>query len=98
MIVPLIHRVLIKVDVVETKTASGIVLAVNEKREQAAAETGTVIAIGDTAFQDFKAEVVPQIGDKVYFAKYAGKVVKDSDGTEYTCVNDEDICAIIKNV
>jgi chaperonin GroES len=96
MIVPILHRVLVKVDEVETKTASGIVLAVNEKREQAAAETGVVISIGDTAFKDFKAEVVPNIGDKVYFAKYAGKVVKDVDGTEYTVLNDEDIIGVIK--
>ena len=34
MIAPLLHRILVKPDSVETKTASGIVLAINEKREQ----------------------------------------------------------------
>ena len=48
MITPLLHRIILKMDEVETKTASGIVLAINEKREQAAAEVGTVVSIGET--------------------------------------------------
>lgn len=97
MIAPLLHRILVKPDSVETKTASGIVLAINEKREQAAAEIGTVVAIGPTCFKDFGMDAdILKGGDRVYFAKYSGKVVKDVDGEEYTILNDEDIVAILK--
>ena len=94
MLKPLLHRVLIKPDPVEKTTASGIVLAIDEKREQAAAESGVVVAIGDTAFVDFKTGVIPVVGDRVYYAKYAGKQVKDGED-KYLALNDEDIVAII---
>lgn len=97
MIIPILHRILVKPDPVETKTAGGIILAVNEKREQAAAECGTVVAIGNTAFKDFGGDpsLVP-IGTRIFYAKYAGKEVKDIDDTIYVALNDEDIVAIIR--
>jgi co-chaperonin GroES (HSP10) len=97
MIVPLLHRLIIKLDNPEETTPAGIVIpkAILE-REQTGAEIGTVISIGDTAFKDFKAELIPIVGDKVYFAKYAGKKVKDIDEAEYVAINDEDCVAIIK--
>lgn len=105
MIVPVLHRLLIKPSKVEEanetfKKMRELGLAIPEsdtkKREQQAVEVGEVIAIGDTAFKDFGAEVVAKVGDKVYFAKYSGKQVKDVDGTEYLLCNDEDIVALIK--
>ena len=99
MLKPMLHRIIVKPDPVETKTAGGIILAINEKREQAAAEIGTVVAIGDTAFSDFGGDPnLLQIGDKVYYAKYAGKFVKDVDGTEFVILNDEDcVCILTEN-
>jgi len=94
-VVPILHRLLVKPDPVETKTQAGIILAINEKREQAGAEMGTVIAVGDTAFKDFKADVVPNIGDRIYFAKYAGKEIT-LDGDRYLLLNDEDTLGLIK--
>lgn len=94
---PILHRVLVKPDEVETKTKSGIVIALNEKREQAAAESGTVVKIGSTCFTDYGGDPsLLNIGDKVFYARYAGKQVKDTDDTEYVLLNDEDIVAIIK--
>lgn len=96
MIVPLLHRVLIKADKVETKTEAGIILALDEKRENAAAETGRVISIGPTCFKDYGGNPEDiKIGDKIAFAKYAGKTIKDKE-EEYVLLNDEDIIAIIK--
>lgn len=97
MIIPVLHRLLVKPEEVETKTESGIVLAINEKREQAAAEKGTVIAIGETCFQDYGGNNnTVAVGDLVFYARYSGKQVKDTDGTEYVLLNDEDIVGIIK--
>jgi len=96
MIKPILHRILIKVDPVETKTASGIIVSLNEKREQAAAEIGTVVDIGTTAFKDYgEAPDLIKVGDRVYFAKYAGKTVKDVDDNEFTILNDEDIVGVL---
>ncbi len=94
MIVPFLHRVLVRPTPVETKSAGGIILSLNEKREQAAAEEGTVIALGDTFGVDYKTEVLPVVGDKVYFARYAGKWIKEND-EDLVLLNDEDILAII---
>jgi co-chaperonin GroES (HSP10) len=97
MIIPVLHRLLVKPDTVETVTNSGIVLAINEKREQAAAEQGVVISKGETCFADYGGRTdTVVVGDRVLYAKYAGKEVTDLDGTKYILVNDEDIVGVIK--
>ncbi len=97
MIEPVLHRILVKPDPVETKTSGGIILAINEKREQAAAEIGTVVKIGSTAFKDYGGDPnLLQEGSRVFFARYAGKTVKDNDGSEYVLLNDEDIVGLLK--
>lgn len=93
MIVPFLHRVLVKPIPVETKSAGGIILSLNEKREQASASQGTVIALGDTFGVDYKANLLPKVGDKVYFAQYAGRWIKEND-EDLVLLNDEDILAI----
>lgn len=104
MIVPILHRLLIHPIQVEEANATfrkmkELGLAIPEsdtkKREQQAVEVGIVVAVGDTAFRDFNATVIPVVGDKIYFAKYSGKAVKDEE-IEYVLINDEDVCGIIK--
>ena len=95
MIVPLLHTVLIKPDEVETKTASGIVIPdlVTEK-ERKAMEYGTVVTVGPRAFIDYGRDpTILKGGDRVSFARYSGKVIKDTDDVEYVLVNDIDILA-----
>lgn len=97
MILPLLHRILLKLDDVEKKTESGIVIPeMVTERERKAIEIGTVVAIGPTAFKDFGgAEDTLSIGDKVIIARYSGKEVKDKDEA-FIVVNDEDILCITK--
>lgn len=66
-------------------------------REQAAVDEGTVVSFGPTAFKDFGVENQIVVGDYIVYAKHAGKEVKDTDGTKYVLINDEDICAIIRS-
>ena len=94
-LVPILHRLIVEPEEIETKTASGIILSVNEKAERKAVEKGKVLAIGDTAFIDFKAGITPKVGDTIYFAKYAGKEIKDSD-KDYLILNDEDVICVVK--
>lgn len=98
MIVPLLHTVLIKPDEVETKTASGIVIPdlVTEK-ERKAMEYGTVVTVGPRAFIDYGRDpTILKGGDRVSYARYSGKVIKDTDGIEYVLVNDLDILAKVE--
>jgi len=104
MIKPILHRIIVKQDVLEEKDdlykrakAAGLDLDFGEReREQAAIDTGTVVAIGATAFKDFGADEFPiSVGDTVVYARYAGKAVTDpADGKKFIALNDEDIIAI----
>jgi co-chaperonin GroES (HSP10) len=96
MLTPILHRVIVTPDPVEEVSAGGIVLAIDPKKERIAVEHGTIVSVGDTAFSgDFKTEYPPKAGDKVYYAKFAGKIIKDSDDVEYLILNDEDVIAVI---
>lgn len=98
MIVPLLHTVLIKPDEVETKTTSGIIIPdlVTEK-ERKAMEYGTVVTVGPRAFIDYGRDpTILKGGDRVSYARYSGKVIKDTDGIEYVLVNDIDILAKVE--
>lgn len=106
MIIPVLHRIIVKQDKLEEKDQifkrakeAGLFVDLSEKsREQAAVDTGTVVSIGPTAFKDFGAEQPPIIlQDSVVFAKHAGKIIVDpEDGETYIALNDEDIiCKLI---
>lgn len=97
MIEPAGHRVLIKPEVVEEKTAGGIILsAVTKERDQQATMRGTVVKVGANAWKAFDdGSPWAKEGDKVVFRKYAGEVIKEGD-EEYRVVNDEDIIAVIR--
>lgn len=95
-VIPFLHRVLVRLKPVEKTTESGIIIPdTTTRKEQAATEEGVVVAVGETFGRDYGAKQIPQVGDKVYFAKYAGKFIKDDDGTDMVLLNDEDIVALI---
>lgn len=96
-------RIVVKPNVVETKTASGIVLAINEDVENGAVVRGIVVDIGEDAWAAYKPKTEfagLKIGDQVYFARYAGKRIKETDdGEEFLVLNDEDIvCKVMEEV
>lgn len=105
MLEPLLFRILVKkFELEETdetyKKAKefGFVIPDNEarKRDNNAVDKGKVIAIGPDAFKEWTSEQVVRVGDEVYFAKYAGKVLKDPyTGEEFLALNDEDLVARI---
>ena len=78
-----------------TAKAAGLVLpdTVRDK-EQAAATSGVIIAIGSTAWADLDdGQPWAAIGDRVSYARYAGKVIPGKDNVDYTLINDNDILA-----
>jgi co-chaperonin GroES (HSP10) len=75
--------------------AAGLVLVdKTTEREKMAQVKGRLVAAGGNAFEDWAGQV-PQLGDVVWFAKYAGYVVKGDDGQEYRLANDKDISAVL---
>jgi co-chaperonin GroES (HSP10) len=107
MIVPTLHRILVKADKLEEVDKTfvkakeiGIVIPEHEdrKRAQAGVDKGTVVALGPTAFRDFNAECPIKVGDYIAYARFAGKILSDPETEEdYVILNDEDVVCIFKN-
>jgi len=93
------NRVIIKPDSIEEVTSGGIVIAQTStyvREEKAATSTGIVVDFGPAAWLDpaLGGEPWAQIGERVVFARYAGKYVTDpDDGEEYVVINDDAIQA-----
>jgi len=99
MIEALGNRVIIKPDSIEEVTQGGIVIAQTTnyvREEKAATSTGIVMDFGEAAWLDpiMGGEPWVDVGDRVVFARYAGKYVTDpDDGEEYVVINDDAIQA-----
>lgn len=98
---PLEYRCVVRLDPVEEMTAGGIIVPQQVQDQESMAQVhGTLVDMSDMAFTDienkkWKCEV-PELGDKVMIAKFAGLVVKeDEDGVqvEYRLINDKDVVA-----
>jgi co-chaperonin GroES (HSP10) len=104
MIIPTLHRILVKADKLEevdkTRVKAkqlGIVIPEMDehKRAQAGVDRGTVVTIGPTAFRDFNAESPIKEGDYVAYARFAGKIIDDPYTDEqYVLLNDEDVVCV----
>lgn len=99
---PIEYKVIVKPDLIEETDdaikrfkALGMELPDAEKeRDKQRQITGTLVAIGGLAFDGF-GDPMPKVGDKTYFAKYAGLVIKSDDGTEFRLMNDKDITGVL---
>ena len=102
-IVPVLHRLLVKVQTEQLKTDGGIFLPETDeiKRRQKGKEVGEVVAIGPTAFISSSGEALDKVelGDTVYFVKYAGTEIENPNDkkTNYRLINDEDVIALLKD-
>ena len=95
---PVEFNVLVKPKEVEERTAGGIIVPdIARDREQVAAVEGEIVAVSPLAFtyEDWGDHEKPKVGDRVYFAKYAGMLVKGRDGVEYRLLKDKDLGAVI---
>ena len=88
MLKPLADRVLIEVDVEETKTAGGILLPDTAQKKS---QKGTVIAVGSGKVLD-NGERLPfevAVGDRVLFAKYSGVDIEEG-GKKFLLLSERD--------
>lgn len=89
MLKPLADRVLVEVDVEESKTAGGILLPDTAQKKS---QKGTVIAIGSGKVLD-NGERLPfevAVGDRVLFAKYSGVDIEEG-GNKFLLLSERDI-------
>lgn len=91
MFQPLADRILIKPQVTEDKTKSGIFIPDTAKEQRA---EGEVIAIGTGLKNGKKYEFSVKKGDKVVYSKYSGDEIK-IDGKEYKVMREEEILGIV---
>ena len=95
-------RILVEIDDVKTTSEGGIVIVTDERLERNASVKGTVLDVGPEAFRAFNKaagiEYSPWVkpGDRIYFAKYAGKHVDDEKtGKPLLFINDEDVVGLV---
>jgi co-chaperonin GroES (HSP10) len=106
MIIPVIHRIIVKADKLEETDKNfikakqlGIVIPEHEdrKRAQAGVDKGVVVSVGPTAYRDFGTECPIKEGDYVAWARFGGKIIIDPyTEEEFVALNDEDIVCIFK--
>jgi len=90
MFQPLADRILIKPQVAEEKTKSGIFIPDAAKEQRA---EGEVVAIGTGLKNGKKYEFSVKKGDIVVYSKYAGDEIK-IEGKEYKVMREEEILGI----
>lgn len=92
---PMGYNVLVAVDVMEEKTAGGIIIPGKiADREDSASEKGLLVAVSEMAFKggDWTGVTeLPGVGDLVRFQRYAGSEFEADDGKKYRIVSDADL-------
>lgn len=90
---PLEYNCVIELDPAEEKTAGGIILPGQKVERDRLEETeGTLIAASPLAFGFEDGAPRAEIGDRVYFARYAGILV-ERDGRWVRIIKDKDVVA-----
>lgn len=96
-LVPMEFNVIVELDATEEKTAGGILLTTEKvERNRLEEVEGTLVAMsplaGSEIWQDGNR---PQIGNRVYFARYAGILTERGDRW-VRILKDKDIVAVIE--
>lgn len=75
-------NLVIKVECGEIKVGS-IVVAAEGTRESQAREVGTILHLGEDAFNDLHQDNRPKLGDRVVIARYDGKIISENKDKGY---------------
>lgn len=100
---PMEYNVIVRPLDVAKQTKGGIFLPEDvQDRDRAAQTKGVLVAVSDMAFKNPdrpEGARLPQIGDTVSYARYAGASSKitGADGVEYAILKDNDITAIVED-
>jgi co-chaperonin GroES (HSP10) len=98
-LLPMEFNVIIELDEIEDKTAGGIYLNPERvERMRLEAVEGALIALSPLAFtyDEWPANAYkPQVGDRVFFARYAG-ILTERDKRWVRVVKDKDVVAVVQ--
>ena len=94
-IIPTGAHILVKPDTVEETTAGGLYIPHDTRdKDQQAATSGLLIAVGQGAWRDLDdGSPWAKVGDHITYGRYAGVVITGNDGVDYTLLNDNDLLA-----
>lgn len=96
---PLEYNVVIRMDPVEEKTASGLYIPQTKvDRDELSADEGTIVAMSPLAFSyaDWPKEArLPQVGDRILMAQFDGRIWKRGENT-YRLIKDKSVIAVIE--
>jgi len=93
MIRPLNDNVLVKKEIIENKTASGILLSATEKESE---NVGVVVAVGKGKLVDGKlVECSVKVGERVVFEKYSTTEI-EYQKEKYLLIPDSKILAVVE--
>lgn len=98
---PIGDRVLVLPDVAAEKTSGNVFIPGTVQESQSyAAETGVLVELGEAAFlwnsdrtRKFEGSR-PKPGERVFFDRYSGGVIKGKDGRTYRFMDDKAIGAV----
>jgi len=100
---PMEFNVVVKPDATEEKTPGGIILTTQTvDADKLASDNGVIVALSPLAFSYAEwpeGTVLPKVGDRVVFARYAGTLRKAKPGTneeDLRILKDKDIMAVIE--
>lgn len=99
--VPIGDHILVLIDAAVDRSKGGIIITDDLlAKRQMAAETGTVVALGEGAFywnsersREFLGRK-PKPGDHIMFARYAGRFITGNDGHHYRVMIDKEVAGI----
>lgn len=95
---PTEYNVLIAPEDTEEKVGSIILPASTKEANDIATMRGRLVAVSPHAFSyasEWPEGSMPQVGDAILYAKYAGTLVNGADGKEYRLCKDKDVAGIL---
>lgn len=97
---PLDLKVIVMPDPVQDKIGSIYVPETAKEKEKFAKAEGTLIAIGENAWEEAASRSAkftrPKPGDRILIGKYSGVLIEGKDGKDYRIMNDEDVLALLE--
>ena len=92
---PLGHRLLVRPDTVEKRTAGGLYLPPETTgRDEMAQVKGVVVAVGEGCWRDTTSTEWAKPGDRIVFGKYSGLQYDGADAVKYRILNDLDVVGL----
>lgn len=95
MIEPLYNYILLKKDEQKSESLGGIYIPDNSQEKPS---TGVVVRVGNGKINEQTGELIKpyvKAGDRVFFLKLGGQIVKDDDNQEYVILKEDELLGIL---